>query len=72
MILIIEKMKNYLIPISILIGCLFISIAIIRSSQMNRFEFVEQNVVFDKSNGTIYFTDEKQYTDKKGDRYQFE
>ncbi|MBF10868.1 MAG: hypothetical protein CMC63_01380 [Flavobacteriaceae bacterium] len=65
-------MKNYLIPISILVGSLIIGITIIRSSQMDRFQYVDDNVVFDKSNGTTYFTDKKQYLDRKGDLYQFD
>ena len=65
-------MKNYLIPISILVGSLIIGITIIRSSQMDRFQYVDDNVVFDKSNDTTYFTDKKQYLDRKGDLYQFD
>ena len=66
------KMKDYIIPISILISSLIIGFAILGSSQTERFEHIENNVVFDKKTGTTYYTDKKQYLDKKGDRYQYD
>ena len=65
-------MKDYIIPISILISSLIIGFAILGSSQTERFEHIENNVVFDKKTGTTYYTDKKQYLDKKGDRYQYD
>ena len=65
-------MKNYLIHLSILIGALFIGVALVKSSKTEQFEYIKENVVFDKSSGKTYFTDEKQYIDIKGDRYQFD
>ena len=57
-------MKDYIIPISILISSLIIGFAILGSSQTERFEHIENNVVFDKKTGTTYYTDKKQYLDK--------
>ena len=65
-------MKDYIIPISILISSLIIGFAILGSSQMERFEHIDNNVVFDKKTGITYYTDKKQYLDKKGDRYQYD
>ena len=65
-------MKDYIIHISILISSLIIGFAILGSSQMERFEHIENSVVFDKKTGTTYYTDKKQYLDKKGDRYQYD
>ena len=65
-------MKNYLPPLSILFGALFIAVALVKSSQTEQFEYIKENVVFDKSSGKTYFTDQKQYIDIKGDRYQFD
>ena len=65
-------MKNYLITLSILIGALFIGVALVKSSKTDQFEYIKENVVFDKSSGKTYFTDQKQYIDIKGDRYQFD
>jgi hypothetical protein len=33
---------------------------------------VSENVVFDKKTGTIYFTDKKEYRDKRGDLYRYD
>ena len=33
---------------------------------------IDKDVIFDKSSGKTYFTDQKQYLDRKGDRYQFD
>ena len=65
-------MKDYIIPISILISSLIIGFAILGSSQVERFEHIVNNVVLDKKTGTTYYTDKKQYLDKKGDRYQYD
>jgi nitrogen fixation-related uncharacterized protein len=65
-------MKNYLTPLSILVGALFIGIVLLLSSKSEQYEYVNENVVFDKSSGKTYFTDLKQYVDIKGDRYQFD
>ena len=65
-------MKNYLIPLYILIGALCIGVALVKSSKTEQFEYIKENVVFDKSSGKTYFTDQKQYIDIKGDRYQFD
>ena len=65
-------MKNYLIHLSILISALFIGVALVKSSKTEQFEYIKENVVFDKSSGKTYFTDQKQYIDIKGDRYQFD
>ncbi len=65
-------MKDYIIPISILISSLIIGFAILGSSQVERFEHIDNNVVFDNKTGTTYYTDKKQYLDKKGDRYQYD
>ena len=65
-------MKDYIIPISILISSLIIGFAILGSSQVERFEHIDNNVVFDKKTRTTYYTDKKQYLDKKGDRYQYD
>lgn len=65
-------MKNYLTPLSILVGALFIGIVLLLSNKSEQFEYVKENVVFDKSSGKTYFTDQKQYIDVKGDRYQFD
>jgi nitrogen fixation-related uncharacterized protein len=65
-------MKNYLTPLSILVGALFIGIVLLLSNKSEQFEYVKENIVFDKSSGKTYFTDQKQYIDIKGDRYQFD
>ncbi|MBL6692364.1 MAG: hypothetical protein ISQ45_00420 [Flavobacteriaceae bacterium] len=65
-------MKNYLTPLSILVGALFIGIVLLLSNKSGQYEYVKENVVFDKSSGKTYFTDQKQYIDIKGDRYQFD
>ena len=65
-------MKNYLTPLSILVGALFIGIVLLLSNKSEQYEYVKENVVFDKSSGKTYCTDQKQYIDVKGDRYQFD
>ena len=65
-------MKDYIIPISILISSLIIGFAILGSSQVQRFDHIDNNVVFDKKTVTTYYTYKKQYLDKKGDRYQYD
>jgi hypothetical protein len=51
---------------------LIIGISIIISSQVDRYQYLEKDIVFDKKSGTTYYTDLKQYVDIKGDKYQFE
>ena len=41
-------MKDYIIPISILISSLIIGFAILGSSQVQTFDHIDNNVVFDK------------------------
>ena len=65
-------MKDYIIPASILIGSLIIGFALIKSGQNEKYQYIEKGVIFDKSNGKTYFTDQKQYLDRKGDRYQYD
>lgn len=65
-------MKNYLISATIIIGSLIIGFAIIKSGQNDRYQYIDKDVIFDKSSGKTYFTDQKQYLDRKGDRYQFD
>jgi nitrogen fixation-related uncharacterized protein len=65
-------MKNYLTPLSILVGAIFIGIVLLLSNKSEQYEYVKENIVFDKSSGKTYFTDQKQYIDIKGDRYQFD
>jgi hypothetical protein len=65
-------MKDYITLITVFIGSLIIGISIIISSQVDRYQYLEKDIVFDKKSGTIYYTDLKQYVDIKGDKYQFE
>ena len=65
-------MKDYITLITVFIGSLIIGISIIISSQVDRYQYLEKDIVFDKKNGTTYYTDLKQYVDIKGDKYQFE
>ena len=63
---------SYLLPLSIVIGCIILFFALVQSSKTERYQYIEPNVVFDKSEGTLYYTDKKQYLDKKGDLYEYE
>tara|TARA_B100000242_G_C42993738_1_gene461441 strand:+ start:281 stop:478 length:198 start_codon:yes stop_codon:yes gene_type:complete len=65
-------MKDYIISTTILVGSLIIGFAIIKSGQNEKYQYIEKGVIFDKSSGKTYFTDQKQYLDRKGDRYQFD
>jgi hypothetical protein len=65
-------MKDYITLITVFIGSFIIGISIIISSQVDRYQYLEKDIVFDKKSGTIYYTDLKQYVDIKGDKYQFE
>lgn len=65
-------MKDYITLITVFIGSLIIGISIIISSQVDRYQYLEKDIVFDKKSGNIYYTDLKQYVDIKGDKYQFE
>ena len=65
-------MKDYITLITVFIGSLIIGISIIISSQVDRYQYLEKDILFDKKSGNIYYTDLKQYVDIKGDKYQFE
>jgi hypothetical protein len=66
-------MKNsIIIAASVLLGCFILGILISNGISTGRFEFVSENVVFDKKTGTIYFTDKKEYRDKRGDLYRYD
>ena len=65
-------MKDYIISATILIGSMIIGFAIIKSGQNEKYQYIEKGVIFDKNSGKTYFTDQKQYLDRKGDRYQFD
>ena len=65
-------MKDYITLITVFIGSLIIGTSIIISSQVDRYQYLEKDIVFDKKSGNIYYTDLKQYVDIKGDKYQFE
>lgn len=66
-------MKNTIIIASIsLVGCIVIGIFIYLGLSGQRYEYVKENVVFDKKTGTTYFTDKKEFIDTKGDLYKYE
>lgn len=65
-------MKNYITLITVFIGSLIIGLSFIISSQVDRYEYLEKDTVFDKKSGTVYYTNLKQYVDIKGDKYQFD
>ncbi|MDA0984372.1 MAG: hypothetical protein O3C56_01050 [Bacteroidetes bacterium] len=66
-------MKNtIIIASSSLVGCIVIGIFIYLGLSGQRYEYVKENVVFDKKTGTTYFTDKKEFIDTKGDLYQYE
>jgi len=66
-------MKNSIIIVaSVLLGCFILGILISNGISTDRFEYVSENVVFDKKTGTIYFTDKKEYRDKRGDLYRYD
>jgi hypothetical protein len=66
-------MKNsIIIAASVLLGCFILGILISNGISTGRFEYVSENVVFDKKTGTIYFTDKKEYRDKRGDLYRYD
>jgi len=66
------KMKNYITLITVLIASLIIGLSFIISSQVDRYQYLEKDTVFDKKSGTVYYTNLKQYVDIKGDKYQFD
>lgn len=66
------KMKNYITLITVLISSLIIGLSFIISSQVDRYQYLEKDTVFDKKSGTVYYTNLKQYVDIKGDKYQFD
>jgi hypothetical protein len=66
-------MKNsIIIAASVLLGCFILGILISNGISTGRFEYVSENVVFYKKKGTIYFTDKKEYRDKRGDLYRYD
>ncbi|MDA0794318.1 MAG: hypothetical protein O3C13_06835 [Bacteroidetes bacterium] len=66
-------MKNtIIIASSSLVGCIVIGIFIYLGLSGQRYEYVKENVVFDKKTGTTYFTDKKEFIDTKGDLYKYE
>ncbi|MDG1652925.1 MAG: hypothetical protein P8M02_05680 [Flavobacteriaceae bacterium] len=66
-------MKNsIIIAASVLLGCFILGILISNGISTDRFEYVSENVVFDKKTGTIYFTDKKEYRDTRGDLYRYD
>ena len=67
-----EITPNALKSITIGMGCFILGILISNGISTGRFEFVSENVVFDKKTGTIYFTDKKEYRDKRGDLYRYD
>lgn len=66
------KMKNYITLITVMIASLIIGLSFIISSQVDRYQYLEKDTVFDKKSGTVYYTNLKQYVDIKGDKYQFD
>jgi len=64
--------KSILIAGSILVSCLILGLLIANGIATDRYEYVSNNVVFDKKTGTTYFTDKKEYIDTKGDLYRYE
>ena len=64
--------KNYITLITVLIASLIIGLSFIISSQVDRYQYLEKDTVFDKKSGTVYYTNLKQYVDIKGDKYQFD
>ncbi|MDG1762043.1 MAG: hypothetical protein P8H38_02165 [Flavobacteriaceae bacterium] len=66
-------MKNsIIIAASVLVGCFILGILISNGISTDRYEYVSENVVFDKKTGTTYFTDKKEYRDTKGDLYRYD
>lgn len=66
-------MKNsIIISSSVLVGCLILGLLISRGISTDRFEYVSEDVIFDKKTGTTYFTDRNEYKDTKGDLYRYD
>lgn len=66
-------MKNsIIIATGVLLGCFILGLLISKGISVNRYEYVSENIVFDKKTGTTYFTDKKEYIDNKGDLYRYE
>ena len=66
-------MKNsIIIAISILGGCFILGLLISGGISTERYEYVSENIIFDKKTGTTYFIDRKEYKDTKGDLYRYE
>ena len=64
--------NTIIIASSSLVGCIVIGIFIYLGLSGQRYEYVKENVVFDKKTGTTYFTDKKEFIDTKGDLYKYE
>ena len=64
--------KSILIAVSIILGCSILGLLISNGISTGRYEYVSDNIVFDKKTGTTYFTDKKTFIDTRGDEYQFE
>ena len=65
-------MKNtIIIASSSLVGCIVIGIFIYLGLSGQRYEYVKENVVFDKKTGTTYFTDTQEFIATKGGLYQY-
>ena len=66
-------MKNsIIIASSVIIGCFILGLLISKGISTDRYEYVSENIVFDKKTGTTYFTDKKEYKDTRGDLYRYE
>ena len=66
-------MKNsIIIASSVLIGCFILGLLISKGISTDRYEYVSENIAFDKKTGTTYFTDKKEYKDTRGDLYRYE
>ena len=64
--------KSILIAVSIILGCSILGLLISNGISTDRYEYVSDNIVFDKKTGTTYFTDKKEYLDTKGDLYRYD
>ena len=68
-----KKMKKtIIIASSIVFGSIVNGIFINKGLATQRYEYIKENVVFDKKTGTTFLTDKKEFIDTRGDLYQFE
>ena len=58
--------KSIIIAVSIILGCSILGLLISNGISIDRYEYVSENIIFDKKTGTTYFTDRKEYKDTKG------